>query len=140
MLKSLYKFFIIKEELEIEIIKNKNKNLIIRNYDRKIIKDIKIFDNNLCFNTFPCLHGVLLIFTNNKYEETTMNILLIYELWKEMSFNISVNFLKHCKTELQLFNNKEGHFDLFEKNYTVKKINNSYNQNNYNTDLYILNI
>ena len=150
MLKSLYKRFF-KKEIEIEILKpdkqdknfekeeleikmNKNKNLIIRNYDRKIIKDVKIFENNFCFNTFPCLHGVLLIFTNNKYEETTMNILTIYELWKELSFDISVNFLKHSKTELQLFNDKEGYYDLFEKNYTVKKINNSYNQNNYNND------
>jgi hypothetical protein len=123
-----------KEELELEIKTNKNKNLIIRNYDRKIVKDIKIFENNICFNTFPCLHGVLLIFTNNKYEETTMNILTIYEIWKELSFDISLNFLKHCKNELQLYNDKEGHFDLFEKNFTVKKINNTYNLNHYNND------
>jgi len=119
-----------KEELELEIKMNKNKNLIIRNYDRKIIKDVKIFENNVCFNSFPCLHGVLLIFTNNKYEETTMNILTIYELWKELSFDISLNFLKHCKTELQLYNEKEQKFDLFEKNFTVKKINKYQNYNN----------
>lgn len=101
-------------ELEKEIINNTSKKIIIRNYDQKVIKDIKIKEKNACFVTYPCLHDVILIFDDNTYEDTTMNIIVLYEIWKNLSFDINIKFLKHCKSENQMNNNNNEDDNLVE--------------------------
>jgi len=108
------------DELEKEIINNKMKKLVVRNYDQKVIKDIKIKETNPCYVTFPCLHDVIIIFDDNKYEDTTMSIIVIYELWKKLSFDINIKFLKHCKDEYDKINLKENIVDsIFLDKYTI---------------------
>jgi hypothetical protein len=108
------------EELEKEIINNKMKKLVVRKYDQKVIKDIKIKETNACYVTFPCLHDVIIIFDDNKYEDTTMSIIVIYELWKKLSFDITIKFLKHCKDEYNKINLKENIVDaIFLDKYDI---------------------
>ena len=109
-------------ELEKEIINNTSKKIIIRNYDQKVIKDIKIKEKNACFVTYPCLHDVILIFDDNTYEDTTINIIVLYEIWKNLSFDINIKFLKHCKNEYKMnnTNNTENLVEnLFINKYTI---------------------
>jgi len=111
------------EILQEEITQNTKKNTVIRKYDRKRIKDIKIYESNNCFQSNPCLHDVLLIFHDKKIEETTINILIIYELWKNLSFSVSPEFFKHCKSEYETFmKNDDGEFilkELFDIHYEI---------------------
>jgi hypothetical protein len=110
-------------ELEKEIINNTSKKIVVRNYDQKVIKDVKIKEKNACFVTYPCLHDVILIFDDNTYEDTTMNIIVLYEIWKNISFDINIKFLKHCKNEHEIneINNQENNLveNLFLNKYTI---------------------
>jgi hypothetical protein len=108
------------QELEKEIINNTANNIIIRNYDQKIIKDIKIKEKNSCYVTYPCLHDVIIIFDDNTYEDTTMSIVVIYEIWKKRSFDINIKFLKHCKDEYNKIGLRENIVDaIFLNKYTI---------------------
>ena len=118
--------FIIREnenkELDEEIKNNITKKIVIRNYDQRIIKDIKIKENNACFKSYPCLHDVILIFDDNTCEDTTINIIVLYEIWKNLSFDINIKFLKHCKNEYKMnnTNNTENLVEnLFINKYTI---------------------
>lgn len=110
------------KELDEEIKKNISNKIVIRNYDKRIIKDIKIKENNDCFKSYPCLHDVILIFDDNTYEDTTMNIIVLYEIWKNLYFDINIKFLKHCKNEYKMnnTNNTENLVEnLFLNKYTI---------------------
>ena len=108
------------KELENEIINNVSNKVVIRNYDQKIIKDIKIKEKNACYVTYPCLHDVIIIFDDNTYEETTLSIIVIYEIWNKLSFDINIKFLKHCKDEYNKINHKENLIEtIFLNKYTI---------------------
>jgi hypothetical protein len=108
------------KKLEDEIATNKNKYTVIRNYDRKTIKNIIILDSP-CFDSFPCLHEVVIIFEDDTIDETTMNVLLIYEIWKNLSFKITPKFLEHCKREEEMFYDRKGDLESLKKLFTIKK-------------------
>ena len=108
------------EKLEDEIMNNKNKHIVIRNYDRKIIKNIIILDDQR-FNSFPCLHDVVIVFEDDTIDETVMNVLLIYEIWKNLSFKITSKFLSHCKREEKIFYDRKGDLESLKKLFTIKK-------------------
>lgn len=108
------------QELEKEIINNTANKIIIRNYDQKVIKDIKIKDKNACYVSYPCLHDVIIIFDDNTCEDTTMSIIVIYEIWKKRSFDINIKFLKHCKDEYNKIGLRENIVDaIFLNKYTI---------------------
>ena len=108
------------KKLEDEIATNKNKHTVIRNYDRKTIKNIIILDSQR-FDSFPCLHDVVIMFEDNTIDETTMNVLLIYEIWKNLSFKITPKFLSHCKREEKMFYDRKGDLETLKKLFTIKK-------------------
>lgn len=106
-------------ELDEEIKNNISNKIVIRNYDQRIIKDIKIKETNACYVTFPCLHDVILIFDDNTCEDTTMNIIVLYEIWKNLYFDITIKFLKHCKNEYKMNNTENLVENLFFNKYTI---------------------
>ena len=50
-----------------------------------------------------------------------MNTLLIYKIWKNLSFNITSKFLLHCKREELLYQNKTGEIECLKNLFTIQK-------------------
>ena len=108
-------------KLEEDIKNNKNKYTIIRNHDNKIIKNITVLNDSCFQNTFPCLHDVVILFNDNTIEETMMNTLILYEIWKNLSFDITPKFLSHCKYEEKLYKNGNMELDNLKNLFTIEK-------------------
>jgi hypothetical protein len=51
------------------------------------------------------------------------SIIVLYEIWKNISFDINIKFLKHCKNEHEIneINNQENNLveNLFLNKYTI---------------------
>ena len=63
--------------------------------ETNIYQYLKVKGQNYLDRIRERLSGI--IFDDNTYEETTLSIIVIYEIWNKLSFDINIKFFKFLK-------------------------------------------